>query len=131
MFSLLQAVVILQRAHDVPVARSYDLAKSRDQIQNMEESTITLEVHSQLQKECDDYKSRMQELELKLVLEESKVTATVPARENLRKKLEEKVRVAQEAETQAKVEEAFLTNRVTQLTSDLTEMKGKVESAEV
>ena len=130
MFSLLQTAVILQRAHDVTIARSYDLAKARDQIQNMEESTVTLEVHSQLQKECDDYKSRVQELELQLVLEESKVTAAVLAKENLRNELEEKVRVAQEAETQAKVEETFLANKVTQLTSDLTEMRGKVESAE-
>ena len=52
-------------------------------------------------------------MELQLVEEESKVTAGDLARERLREELEEKVWVAQEAETQAMLEEAFLSNKVT------------------
>ena len=86
---------------------------------DMEESSVTMEVYSLLQKQCDDYKSRVQELELRVVEEESKVSAG----EQLRRELEEKVRVAHEAEIQAKVEEAFLTTKVSGLTSDLEKMK--------
>ena len=82
-----------------------------------------MEVHSLLQKQCDDYKSRVQELELRLVEEESKVSASELAKDQLREELEEKVRVAQEAETQAKVEEAFLATKVNDLTSDLEKVK--------
>ena len=97
-------------------------------MKEMEESSVTMEVHSLLQKQCDDYKSRVQELELQLVEEESKVSAGELAKERLREELEEKVRVAQEAETQAKVEEAFLSNKVTDLTSDLAKMKSWAEN---
>ena len=70
----------------------------------------------------------MQELELQLVEEESKVSEGELAKERLHEELEEKVRVAQEAETQAKVEEAFLSNKVTDLTSDLAKMKSWAEN---
>lgn len=49
---------------------------------------------------------------------------------HLREELEEKVRVAQESEAQAKVEETFLTNRVAQLNSDIEKMRGQVQSAD-
>lgn len=58
------------------------------------------------------------------------MTAANLATERLHEELEEKVWIAQESETQAKVEEAFFANTITQLTSDLTEMRGKAESAE-
>lgn len=73
---------------------------------------MTMEVHSELQKQFDDFQSQVRELELQLVLKESKVLAVESPMVHLRKELEEKVRVAQESETQAKVEEAFLTNKV-------------------
>ena len=63
-----------------------------------------MEVHFQLQKQFDDSLSRVRELELQLVLEESKVSATESAIVHLYEELEEKVRVAQESNTQAKVE---------------------------
>ena len=112
------------------LTRSFDLAKARDRISKIEESSVALEVHSELQKQLDDSQSRVRELELQLVLEESRVTAVKLATDRLCEELEEKVWVAQEAETQAKVEKAFLANRVSQLTSDLAEMRGKAESAE-
>ena len=72
----------------------------------------------------------MRELELAQVLEESKVSAAESVMVHLREELEEKVRVAQESETQAKVEEAFLTNKVAQLNTDLEKMRGRAETAE-
>ena len=92
-------------------------------MKDMEESSVSMEVHSLLQKQCDDYKSRLQEVELRLAEEESKVSAAELAKDQLRQELEEKVRVAQEAETQAKVEEAFLTTKVSDLTSELEKVK--------
>ena len=118
-YPILQTAVTLQRAYDVVLARSFDLANAREKMNDMEESSVTMEVYSLLQKQCDDYKSRVQELELRVVEEESKVSAG----EQLRRELEEKVRVAHEAEIQAKVEEAFLTTKVSGLTSDLEKMK--------
>lgn len=92
-------------------------------MKDMEESSVSMEAHSLLQKQCDDYKSRLQEVELRLAEEESKVSAAELAKDQLRQELEEKVRVAQEAETQAKVEEAFLTTKVSDLTSELEKVK--------
>lgn len=64
----------------------------------MEESLVTMEVHSELQKSFDDAQSLVRELELALVTEESKVSGAEMAMKHLRKELEEKVRVAQESE---------------------------------
>lgn len=110
------------------VNRSLDLAHARAQIGEMEESPVTMEVHSELQKNFDDAQSRLRELELALVTEESKVSGAETTMKRLREELEEKVQVAQESEAQAVVEETFLTNRVAQLTSDLEKMRGQVES---
>ena len=63
-----------------------------------------------------------------MVEEESKVSASELAKDQLREELEEKVRVAQEAETQAKVEEAFLATKVNDLTSDLAKVKSWVKA---
>ena len=72
----------------------------------------------------------MRKLELVLVLEESKVLAAESATVHLRKELEKKVRVSRESETQAKVEEAFLTNKVAQLNTGLEKMRSRAETAE-
>ena len=87
----MQTAVICQRLHDVTLTRSFDLAKARAQIGEMEESSVTMEVHSELQKKFEDSQSRVRELELALVLEESKVSAVEMAMECLHEELEEKV----------------------------------------
>ena len=87
-------------------------------------------MHSELQKKFDDSQSRVRELELQLVLEESKVSAAESAAVRLREEMEKKVQAAQEAESQARVEEAFLTGKVAQLNSELEKMLGRAEAAE-
>ena len=54
-----------------------------------------MEVHSTLQKYFDDSQSWVRELELQLVLEESKVSAAESAAVHVREELEEKVQIAQ------------------------------------
>ena len=94
----------------------------------LEESSLPMEMHSELQKKLDDYESRVRKLELQLVLEESKVSDAESAIVRLREELEEKIRVSQEAESQARVEEAFLTNKVAQLNSELEKVRGQKEA---
>ena len=52
--SSLQTSVICQRIHDVTVNKSLDLAKARARIGEMEESSVSMEVYSELQKKLDD-----------------------------------------------------------------------------
>ena len=73
---LFQAVVIAQRLHDVTLCRSYDLAQAREQIGELEESSVSMEMYSKLQKQLEDTQARVRELELQVVLEESKALAT-------------------------------------------------------
>ena len=89
--SSLQTSVICQRLHDVTVNRSLDLAKARARIGEMEESSVPLEVHSNLQKTLDDSQSRVRELELTLVLEESKVSDAIASLKRLREESDEKI----------------------------------------
>ena len=60
---------------------------------------MSLEIHSELQKQVKDTQSRVQDLELQLVLKESKVLAVKESAERLRTDMEKKVQAAQEAET--------------------------------
>ena len=86
------------------VNKSLDLAKARARIREMEESSVSLEVHSELQKSFDDSQARVRELELALVTEESKVSDIEASMRRLREESDEKLRLAQESEDQIKLE---------------------------
>ena len=60
----MQTAVILQRAYDVTLSRSFDLANAQEKMKDMEESSVSMEIHSELQKKFDDSQSQIQELEL-------------------------------------------------------------------
>lgn len=49
-----QAVVIAQRLHDVTLCWSFDLAKAQECANELEESSVSMEMHSELQKKFDD-----------------------------------------------------------------------------
>ena len=73
------------------VNRSLDLAKARARVGEMEESSVSLEVHSELQKNFDDSQARVRELELALVTEESKVSNSEESLRRLREESDEKL----------------------------------------
>ena len=108
------------------VNRSLDLAKARSRIGETEESSVPLEVHSTFQKTLDDSQSRVRELELTLVLEESKVSDAVESLKRLREESDERVRLAQESEARVKLE-----LERTRIRADAAEAKVKTAEAKV
>ena len=73
------------------VNRSIDLLKARTRIGELEESSVPVEVHSELQKKFEDSQTRVQELEIDLVSEESKVSDVEDSLKRLRDESEEKL----------------------------------------
>ena len=64
----------------------------------LEESSVPVEVHSELQKKFDDSQSRVQELEIDLVTEESKVSNLEDSLKRLREESEKELRLTRESE---------------------------------
>ena len=90
----MQTAIICQRLHDVTVNRSLELFETRARVGELEESSVPVEVHSELQKKFDDSQNRVQELEIDLVTEESKVSNIKDSLKRLREESEEKLRLA-------------------------------------
>ena len=93
----MQTSIICQRLHDVTVNRSLELFETRAGVGELEESSVPVEVHSELQKKFDDSQNRVQELEIDLVTEESKVSNIKDSMKRLREESEEKLRLANES----------------------------------
>ena len=64
----------------------------------LEESSVPVEVHSGLQKKFDDSQTQVQELEIDLVTEESKVSNLEDSLKRLREESEEELRLTRESE---------------------------------
>ena len=79
----------------------------------LEESSVPVEVHSELQKKLDDSQSRVQELEIDLVTEESKVSDLEDSMKRLREESEKELQQARESEAK--------------LRSDLDKLQSKME----
>ena len=86
------------------VNRSLDLAKARARVGELEESSVPVEVHSELHKNFEDSQARVRELELALVTEESKVSNSEESLRRLREESDEKLGLARESEDQLKSE---------------------------
>lgn len=110
-----------QRLHDVTVNRSLELFESRDRVGELEESSVPVEVHSELQKKFDDSQNRVQELEIDLVTEESKVSNIKDSLKRLREESEEKLRLAKESEDK-------LRSDLGKLQSELAQCRAKLEA---
>ena len=68
------------------------------------ESSVPVEVHSELQKRLDDSQSRVMELEVDLVTEESKVSDLEDSMKRLREESEKESQQAKESETKLRSE---------------------------
>ena len=95
----MQTSIICQRLHDVTVNKSLDFSKARARLGELEESSVPVEVHSELQKRLDDSQSRVMELEVDLVTEESKVSDLEDSMKRLREESERELQQARESET--------------------------------
>lgn len=121
LFIFLQIAIICQRLHDVTVNRSLDLLETRTRVGELEESFVTVEVHSELQKKFEDSQTRVQELEIDLVTEESKVSSVEDSLKRLREESEEKLWLAQESEDK-------LLSDLGKLRSELARWQAKAEA---
>lgn len=72
------------------VNRSLNLLKTRTRVGELEESSVPVEVHSELQKKFEDSQTWVQELEIDLVTEESKVFSAEDSLKRLREESDEK-----------------------------------------
>lgn len=86
------------------VNRSLNLVKTRTRVGDLEESTVHVEVHSKLQKKFEDSQARVQELEITLVTEESKVSSTEDSMRRLREESDESLQLARESEEKLRLE---------------------------
>ena len=94
----MQTSIICQRLHDVTVNKSLDFFKARARVGELEESSVPVEVHSELQKKFDDSQSRVQQLEIDLVTEESKVSNLEDSMKRLREESEKELQLTRESE---------------------------------
>ena len=117
----MQTSIICQRLHDVTVNRSLELFETRARVGELEESSVPVEVHSELQKKFDDSQNRVQELEIDLVTEESKVSNIKDSLKRLREESEEKLRLAKESEDK-------LRSDLSKLQLELVRCRAKVEA---
>ena len=82
---------------------------------------MPVEVHSEPQKKFEDSQTRVQELEIDLVTEESKVSSVKDSLKRLREESEEKLRLAKESEDK-------LRSDLSKLRSELAWCQAKVEA---
>ena len=100
----MQTSIICQRLHDVTVNQSLEFSKARARLGELAESSVPVEVHSELQKRLDDSQSRVMELEVDLVTEESKVSDLEDSMKRLREESEKESQQAKESETKLRSE---------------------------
>ena len=117
----MQTSIICQRLHDVTVNKSLDFFKARARVGELKESSVPVEVHSELQKKLYDSQSRVQELEIDLVTEESKVSDLEDSMKRLREESEKELQRARESE-------AKLRSDLDKLQSEMERCRAQLEA---
>ena len=124
----MQTSIICQRLHDVTVNRSLELFKARARVGELEESSVPVEVHSELQKKFDDSLSRVQELEIDLVTEESKVSNLEDSLKRLREESEKELRLTRESEGKLQSDLGKLRSDLDKLQLELERCRAQAEA---
>ena len=94
----------------------------------LEESSVPVEVHSELLKKFDDSQSRVQELEIDLVTEESKVSNLEDSLKRLREESEKELRLTRESEGKLRSNLDKLRLELDKLQSELGRCRAQAEA---